>query len=883
VIPAPLPQDENRRLSALRDLNILDTPPEERFDRITRIAADLLHVPIAAISLIDHDRQWFKSCAGLQGTSADRETSFCAHAIAQPDTMVVRDTTTDPRFATNPLVTGPPNIRFYAGHPLLAAGGERVGTLCLVDFVPHDFSDEDERRLRDLAAWAQSELNRADDTALQAQVRRADERFWTTLQAIGDGIVSFDPDGTIRAANAAAERNFGARPGELTGEHVDSLVLELTLADVGQLIGLDGGSGEALGAMATMTGLRRDGSKFPMEITINRANIDDEDLFVAVGRDISDRVEAERALHESESLQRAMFENARVGLAIADPDAGGLLQVNPAFCEMVGATTEELREIGYVPLVHPDGDLSDAEDIMRWALAGAEGEMERTLLFRRRNGTSFLGNLTVYGIAREGGRSSYVVGVLVDVTEMRENERMKDEFVSVVGHELRTPLTSIRGSLGLIAGGVVGEIPPEAAAMLDVALSNADRLVRLVNDILDIERIDAGHVQLERMPVSALHLVDLSFPVIQATADEAGVRLSFGGEDVTVLADADRIVQTLVNLLSNAIKFSPPNGEVSVTVGHEGGDAVFTVRDQGRGIPAEQLDRIFERFRQVDASDAREKGGTGLGLAIAQRIVERHDGRIWAESPAEGGAVMRFTLPMGRTDLAVLICGTIEDDVEAVTAIVEALGCTAVRVLDPAGVEAAVARRRPSAVIVPIVDGTEEWAVAVRDTATAAGIPVVAMGGMVDGGAESDLVGLLRAVVPELTPGGVLIVEDDPSLAELLTLLLSRTGGGNGAARVVGTADDAVAAIRQAAPAAVVLDLVLPGGKDGFDVVERLRGEGLLDNVPVLVYTALDLRAGDRERLQLGNTEFMTKSEVSPQDIQRRVRELLAEPEVDAP
>jgi len=363
-----------------------------------------------------------------------------------------------------------------------------------------------------------------------------------------------------------------------------------------------------------------------------------------VGRDISERVEAARALEASEQRAQAIFENAKIGIALADTEDSGLVEVNPAFCAMLRATPEELREIGYLPLVDPGGDPEPAQDVLRWALAGADGSLERTILMRRRDGTSFWGRLTVYGISREG-RPPWVVGVMEDITEQREHERLKDEFVSVVGHELRTPLTSIRGSLGLIAGGIVGELPGEASAMVDVALSNADRLVRLVNDILDIERIDAGHVELDRSPVSALHLVDLSFPVVQRMADEAGVALAFDGEDSTVMADADRIVQTLVNLLSNAIKFTPEGGSVTVTVGRADGEATFAVRDTGRGIPPDQLDRIFERFRQVDASDAREKGGTGLGLAIAQRLVERHDGRIWAESPPGGGAVMRFTLP----------------------------------------------------------------------------------------------------------------------------------------------------------------------------------------------------------------------------------------------
>jgi signal transduction histidine kinase len=230
--------------------------------------------------------------------------------------------------------------------------------------------------------------------------------------------------------------------------------------------------------------------------------------------------------------------------------------------------------------------------------------------------------------------------------ELYKSERVKDEFLSIAGHELRTPLTSIRGSLGLLAAGLVGELPAEAADMVALAVENTDRLVRLVNDILDIERMDAGHLPLERAPVGVGELVRQSAQALQATAEDAGVRLRVDIEELEVCADGDRIVQTLVNLLGNAIKFSPPGSTVTVAVGRDEGCARFSVTDSGRGIPAEQLDSIFERFNQVDASDTREKGGSGLGLAIAHGIVESHGGHLWAESAPGEGSSFRFTLPL---------------------------------------------------------------------------------------------------------------------------------------------------------------------------------------------------------------------------------------------
>jgi signal transduction histidine kinase len=233
---------------------------------------------------------------------------------------------------------------------------------------------------------------------------------------------------------------------------------------------------------------------------------------------------------------------------------------------------------------------------------------------------------------------------------LRESERAKDEFLSIVGHELRTPLTSIRGALGLLDGGVLGELGGDAQNMVGVAILNAERLMRMINDILDIERMAAGRLELTPTPIGADELVRQSLQVLQASANEQQVTLATQATPLTVLADSDRIVQALVNLLGNAVKFSPSGSTVTLTVAPEGQHALFSVHDHGRGIPAERLQRIFERFEQVDSSDAREKGGAGLGLPIARAIVEQHGGRIWAHSEEGKGSTFSFTLPLAETE-----------------------------------------------------------------------------------------------------------------------------------------------------------------------------------------------------------------------------------------
>jgi signal transduction histidine kinase len=272
---------------------------------------------------------------------------------------------------------------------------------------------------------------------------------------------------------------------------------------------------------------------------------------------------------------------------------------------------------------------------------------QREIRFLGCGDTALWGYLTLSLLRDEAGIPRQVIGVLQDITTRKEAEQVKDEFISVVGHELRTPLTSIRGSLGLLEGGVFGELPEEAANMLALAVINTDRLVRLINDILDIERMDAGRVELELAPIKASELVNSAMQIIQMTVTQAELTLTTEvDDDLTVAVDADRIVQVLVNLLGNAVKFSPHHSTITVTATAEHGCARFAVTDTGRGIPVDQLGTIFERFRQVDASDAREKGGSGLGLAIARNIVEHHDGQMGVESKVGQGSTFYFMLPL---------------------------------------------------------------------------------------------------------------------------------------------------------------------------------------------------------------------------------------------
>ncbi|PSR18597.1 hypothetical protein C8255_06665 [filamentous cyanobacterium CCP3] len=255
-----------------------------------------------------------------------------------------------------------------------------------------------------------------------------------------------------------------------------------------------------------------------------------------------------------------------------------------------------------------------------------------------------------------------VLVVVRDISDRHKIDRLKDEFISIVSHELRTPLTAIRGALGILETGVLHDRPQKARQMLHMALNNTERLIRLVNDILDLERLTSGRIDLKLEPCPLADLMALAVNGVEAIAMEAGIELQVMPIDAVVMGAPDAIVQTLINLLSNAIKFSEPGGKIWLmaetmtdadanawNLRTESLPASFlrvAVQDQGRGIPADRLEIIFERFQQVDVSDSRQRGGTGLGLAICKQIVEQHGGKIWAESQLGEGSTFYFTLPL---------------------------------------------------------------------------------------------------------------------------------------------------------------------------------------------------------------------------------------------
>ncbi|SNS35056.1 PAS domain S-box-containing protein [Noviherbaspirillum humi] len=285
---------------------------------------------------------------------------------------------------------------------------------------------------------------------------------------------------------------------------------------------------------------------------------------------------------------------------------------------------------------------------------GMTGALNRRLerVVMNRSGQEFPVEMTV-GLAGTD-ETAFLSVFLHDISARKQVERMKNEFISTVSHELRTPLTSIRASLGMLADGMVGEFDPEAKELLQIANDSCERLVRLVNDMLDIEKIESGKMAFR---IRALPLEDVARQAMEATrayAEGFGIRLTLVNQapGMRVMADDDRMTQVAVNLLSNAIKFSPRGGEVEVVISRAEGQGRLAVIDHGCGVPDAFRDRIFQKFAQADATDTRQKGGTGLGLSICKSIVEQHGGRIHFESDADHGTTFFVDLPLAAAHAA---------------------------------------------------------------------------------------------------------------------------------------------------------------------------------------------------------------------------------------
>jgi two-component system, OmpR family, sensor histidine kinase VicK len=369
-------------------------------------------------------------------------------------------------------------------------------------------------------------------------------------------------------------------------------------------------------------------------------------------QEINDRTQAEFALRQSEEQLRLITNALPVLIAYVDNQQKYRFN-NKAYEDWLNQRPADIQG-HHLQEVWGEDCYVRMQPSVEAALAGQVVTYENEVVVY--DGSPKSVNITYIPHLDENQKVKGFFALTSDISDRKAIERMKDEFIAVVSHELRTPLTSMHSALKILTTGRLGTLSADGQQMLEIADENTERLVRLVNNVLDLQRIEFGEVTMNKQAYNAADLMIQAMEAMQPMAQQQGVTVSTQPQDILIWADADYILQALTNLLSNAIKFSSSNGVVTLSVEYRqlldsGGEqeVLFQVCDRGQGIPADRLESIFERFHQVDSSDSRKKGGTGLGLAICRKIIEQHEGKIWAESTFGAGSIFSFTLPTLKT------------------------------------------------------------------------------------------------------------------------------------------------------------------------------------------------------------------------------------------
>jgi signal transduction histidine kinase len=526
-------------------------------------------------------------------------------------------------------------------------------------------------------------------------------------------------------------------------------------------------------------------------------------------------------------------------------------------------------------------------------------------------------------------------GLIADLIEanrrLEEYNRLKAEFVANMSHELRTPLTAIIGFVQLAQLSDGDNVPPQYARAFERILRNGKHLLALIDDVLDIAKIEAGRMRLHREHFDLAEVVQAAFGELQSLARQKGLdyRLRVEGELPLAFSDPLRVRQIVYNLLSNAIKFTPGGGVEAALVPGEDGWCRFQVRDTGVGIEPKAMDLIFERFRQVDGSMSRLAGGAGLGLSIVRQIVELLGGTIAVDSTVGEGSVFTVLLPLSApdpelgepealpriveasetdgpgkpedaastpedTDRPLVL--VVEDDPDASSLLAESLSGAGYRVRQAmsGSVGLVLARElEPAAITLDVMmPGMDGWRVlqALKSDPRTAQIPVVVCS-IVDNRALGYRLGasdyLIKPVDPlELTEalrnvsqsdaedgeGYVLVVDDEHGARELLATALQRVGY---TMRTAASGETALRMISKSVPRAVLSDLMMPGGMSGYELIARLRTDPRTEHVPILVITGRDMTPDDRKLILGQITEVIRKGDLMMSDLDSRLRESL--------
>ena len=623
---------------------------------------------------------------------------------------------------------------------------------------------------------------------------------------------------------------------------------------------------------------------------------------VNIVTDITERKRAEEALAEKEAQLRLALDNMPGGMRLVDRDLKNVL-FNARYGELCNYPDDLLKvggemddEVRY-QAERGDFGTGDADALIEQVL-GRYRRGEATIVERDiPNGPTLQINIAP---TPEGG----YVSILTDITERKKVERMKNEFVSTVSHELRTPLTSIAGSLDLLIHGVAGEIPEQAMPMIEIAQKNSHRLVRLINDILDIEKIEAGKMAFNYERVGIGQLLDQAVAANQGYVDGLGVglRLVSKAETASVLGDSDLLMQVMTNLISNAAKFSPEDGAVEIAVSLTDQTVRIAVSDHGPGIPEAFRGRIFEKFAQADSSDTRQRGGTGLGLSICKAIIERHGGEIGFESAPGVGTTFYFELSRWRDagglpaagaalggPMQLLVCEDDPDVLTLLTMMLEREGFDVAPAANAADAKRLLGEVDVAAMILDLALPDQDGISLIRELredAATADLPIVVVSAKAKEGKQSlngDAFGVVDWLEKPIDPKRlfsairralglvsghkprVLHVEDD---ADVLDVVRAVTGD-DAVIVPAGTLSEARRRLRSEVFDLVVLDLMLPDGS-GVELLTDLRGPDGAP-LPVVIFSVKEVSGDVAARV----SATLVKSRTSIDELVATIRKLV--------
>jgi PAS domain S-box-containing protein len=624
--------------------------------------------------------------------------------------------------------------------------------------------------------------------------------------------------------------------------------------------------------------LRKDGTEFTVSVSFGDVQVGGRRLFTALMRDITESKRITEALRASESQLRQVTDTVPALIAYLDTEECFRFH-NRAYEDAFGLSFEQIDERPLADVLGPQVYETVREKVQE-VLSGHTVRYERTQITPQGERKHYaMQYFPRYG---EGAAQDKVIGFFslgTDITELRRIDRMKTEFVSTVSHELRTPLTSIRGSLGLISGGVAGELPEAVKSLVGIAKNNCERLIRLINDILDSEKIESGKLRLDLQVVDIRQLVQQALAANEGFAGQHNVRLVMRAPETPlhVRIDSDRMTQVLTNLLSNAVKFSPAGSPVEVRLSRTAQKVRVEVVDVGPGIPEEFSARIFQKFSQADSSDTRQKGGTGLGLNISRALVEKMGGTIGFSSKAGVGTTFFFEVPEwtnpvpllqplrppalssrpriliceGDADVAKLISmmlGKAGFDSDMTYSAEQALACLASNTYDAVTVDLKLPGQNGVAFIGQL-----------REDERTRNLPVVVISAMAEQGElqfnrkphtvsdwlkkpidENLLIHSLQRAVATMNAGKprILHVEDDVDIQRITAAIAQDFASFEFAT----TLDEARARLREHPFDLVLLDLSL-GSHSGWDLFEDI--DALDPRPPVIVFSAGDVDPAD--------------------------------------